>query len=1035
MKKRKMWLGVAGVVCVGWLWSGDAMVWASQTPPSSSSKSSFVARMNLLGDMAKQDYVPHELVVQVRAGVAETEVRQIAAEVGARVGDHLPVGDFYVFDFSSDSQLLSAQSRLLQTPQVVSVSLNHTLHSEWTPHDTYYSKQWYLRKIEAPKAWDITRGSSSVTVAVVDDGVDVSNSEFRGRIVNPYDVVDDMPDYIPGDHATHVAGIIAASMNGHGTVGVAPNVRILPVNVFVGEEADDMDVARGIVYAVNEGADIINLSLGGPTASEVLSYAVNYAEEHGVLVVAAAGNDHTSAAEYPAALPGVIGVSATNESDKLTSFSNYGSYVDLAAPGQDILSTVVGGFAWADGTSMAAPVVTGTAALVLSKNPFLSPNQVFSILKKSAIDLGARRWDKYYGYGRVDAYRALRDTPSPVSDISASTGYVMKGTNRLSLSFHTTGYSMVSVYVEDSHHHVVRRLLSNKLCSGGTIRTSWDGLTDQHKRVGSGTYTLIAKLTNGHQTMYKHKTVKVTDDTPPVLTLGKSSLDFSPSVQHTVQIPFHLDKSARVTAKLYASNGKYLETIADKNFSAGNQHLTWNGAGPRGKRLMDGSYRLHLDSQAANKRHGAERSMTITLDTRVDASAKATTQRFRATGKNQVTSVVTVGETVSATAGVLDAHGHLIKTLWTHHTLRKGTAQLAWNGSTNSGHLAPEGAYQFTITFQDVAGNQKTLTTSRFTLEDWRPPVVTAPADIKVNTSTKFPLSVTYSLNKPGQVSVAIQQGSQTVAEPVTNQNESAGSHTFTWNLQSNSGQHLPDGDYTYRVVLRDHHAQQTVAKGTIHVDRAKVNIVAPDVAQLDASGTMFGDNVYAKVYYRLDKPAQTTIQVLDESGQVVRTIASSQRQSAGIHFFTWDGNDNDGFICDVWSGTFTYRIRTVSEAGNVSQIQGTLSANPHPGWLNSQSVQLIPDDAYPWEHDALNLTVDLNHPIQVALSAYDLSGQEVVAPKPQTVQAGISTITLQKPANRISDDLCYWIVYTDGLGNKWQWYMYEWGSLTPVGQ
>lgn len=231
---------------------------------------------------------------------------------------------------------------------------------------------------------------------------------------------------------------------------MAPNVKIMPVNVFEGDGATSYDVAYGIVYAVDHGANVINLSLGLYSATVYEAEAVQYAVSKGVVLVAAAGNDDIDFPVYPAAFDPVIAVSATDSSDWITDFSNYGDYIDLAAPGVNIYSTFPGSSYYSlTGTSMAAPIVSGTAALVLSKNPLLTRGEVESILRKSTVDLGGKGWDVFYGYGRVDAYKAVRNTPSPLSSISAAGTFTMKGNNKVgfSLSAYRKGLK-VTAYVK-----------------------------------------------------------------------------------------------------------------------------------------------------------------------------------------------------------------------------------------------------------------------------------------------------------------------------------------------------------------------------------------------------------------------------------------------------------------------------------------------------------------------------------------------------------------------------------------------------------
>ncbi|MBV7329003.1 S8 family peptidase [Chloroflexi bacterium TSY] len=280
--------------------------------------------------------------------------------------------------------------------------------------DTHKSYAYNL--IQMPTAWDLERGHQRVLVAILDTGIDIHHVEFGNRIVQGYDFANGDTD--PSDdhgHGTHVAGVVAAEMdNGHGSVGVCPRCRILPIKVLNRSNRGTWSaIIKGIIFAVDNGAQIINLSLGGATPSKSVEAAIRYAQEHDVLVVAAVGNSKSSTPFYPAAYDGVISVSASTKEDNAWPMSNYGSYIDVAAPGHMIYSTFNGdsasgnNYAYMSGTSMAAPYVAGLAGLLLSQNSKRTPSEVITLIQQSAVDLGAPGWDPIFGHGRINAYGAL----------------------------------------------------------------------------------------------------------------------------------------------------------------------------------------------------------------------------------------------------------------------------------------------------------------------------------------------------------------------------------------------------------------------------------------------------------------------------------------------------------------------------------------------------------------------------------------------------------------------------------------------------
>ncbi len=282
------------------------------------------------------------------------------------------------------------------------------------PDDPYYGQQWHFASIRAEEGWEVTRGSSSLTIAVIDTGVDLAHPDLAGRLLQGYDFV--AADEYPWDengHGTHVAGLAAAATdNGVGVAGVDWNARVLPLRVLDASGSGyDSDIASAIRYAADNGADVINLSLGSSTPSYTLQNAVSYAYGKGVVIVAAAGNDGSGSVSYPAAYSGVIAVGALDSGDRKADFSNYGSKLDLMAPGVGVYSTYAGGrYQSMSGTSMASPLVAGAACLVLAAFPSLEgrPDDVAGKLTSSARDLGAAGFDEYYGYGKLDLASALK---------------------------------------------------------------------------------------------------------------------------------------------------------------------------------------------------------------------------------------------------------------------------------------------------------------------------------------------------------------------------------------------------------------------------------------------------------------------------------------------------------------------------------------------------------------------------------------------------------------------------------------------------
>ena len=387
---------------------------------------------------------------------------------------------------------IDAQDRLRGQGGVCSVEPNHRRHIARTPNDPFFPYQWHWATIHLPEAWDMTTGSDDVIVAVVDTGILSKHPDLQGRLVAGYDFISDPASARDGDgrdsdpedkgdlfggpgqssfHGTHVSGIIAASTNNAvGVAGATWQTKIMPLRALGIDGGTAFDVTEAVRYAAGlpnvsgtlpaRRANIINLSLVGAPGENTSSAemaAIAQASAAGVIIVGAAGNDGSSLPAYPAAAPEVISVSAVDIQLQRADYSNYGSSIDLAAPGgflgsdfngdgfadgilsiggSDLGGTITYEYLFANGTSMAAPQVAAVAALVLAANPSLSAADVREILESTARDLGPAGQDDDFGHGLVDAAAAVREayrragtTPPAADKLSVSNSTVNFGTD------------------------------------------------------------------------------------------------------------------------------------------------------------------------------------------------------------------------------------------------------------------------------------------------------------------------------------------------------------------------------------------------------------------------------------------------------------------------------------------------------------------------------------------------------------------------------------------------------------------------------
>ncbi|MBP2000030.1 thermitase [Paenibacillus shirakamiensis] len=326
--------------------------------------------MNLHEQCKFHPHAENELIIKFKEGTPQEikdalhkKTRSSVIESSHELGFHR---------ITSHQTMRSMLKQYSESEHIEIAEPNHVYKAFYTPNDPYFANYQYgPQRVLAPSAWNITQSSSTIKIAVVDTGVQPNHPELAGKLLPGYNYVDGNTNTADGNgHGTHVAGIAAASTNnGVGIAGMAPLASIIPIRSLDNNGSGlTSSVANGIVYAANNGANVVNLSLGSPANDSFLQAAVQYAWDRGAVVIAAAGNDNSSTPVYPAFLSGVVSVASTNASDVKSSFSNYGYWVDVAAPGDQILSTyLTSSYAYLSGTSMSTPHVSGLAALLASQ--------------------------------------------------------------------------------------------------------------------------------------------------------------------------------------------------------------------------------------------------------------------------------------------------------------------------------------------------------------------------------------------------------------------------------------------------------------------------------------------------------------------------------------------------------------------------------------------------------------------------------------------------------------------------------------------
>ena len=354
------------------------------------------------------EYEPGRLAVAFVRGTPRRTAARVLAKARVTVEQALPAISAYLVGVEPRRRE-AARRALLASRSVLSADREPIASAlETIPSDPFWPQEWGLQVAGFPGAWDLSRGSPRLVVAVVDTGVDPSQPELQGALVPGYDFVNSDAD--PRDdhgHGTAVAGVIAARAdNGAGTTGACWQCSIMPIKVLGADGVgDDSLIAAGIIWATDHGARVINLSLGAPGTTQVLSEAIAYAAGKGAVVVGAAGNSGNDVPFYPAADPNAISVAGTTRTDRPYEWTNRGAWVDVAAPGCNPTIDRGNRYVIFCGTSSATPLVSGLAALALTRNPQLTPAAL-----EQQIEAAAQPLPDVARYGRLRAREALTAT-------------------------------------------------------------------------------------------------------------------------------------------------------------------------------------------------------------------------------------------------------------------------------------------------------------------------------------------------------------------------------------------------------------------------------------------------------------------------------------------------------------------------------------------------------------------------------------------------------------------------------------------------
>ncbi|MFC1974460.1 S8 family serine peptidase, partial [Chloroflexota bacterium] len=491
-----------------------------------------------------------------------------------------------------DADILSAVAAYRRNPNVEYAEPNYILHASVEPDDEHFSLQWGLDQdsdcdIDAPEAWDVETGNASIVIAVIDTGVDWDHPDLAANIWSNTDEVvdgndtdgngyiDDIRgwDFVNSDndtmddngHGTHCAGTASAVTNNSiGVAGVSWNCQIMPAKVLNQYNSGSVtDVVNAITYAADNGANIASMSLGSYADASTLRDAVDYAYGQGVIMFAAAGNHNKNDRWYPAGYDNVTAVAATESNDAKTSISNFGSWIDVAAPGEMIYSTDWDdSYSYKSGTSMACPHVAGLAGLILSRNPGFNSQEVRTIIRSSTDNVTST--DEYIGLGRINAYQALQKDSIVVTHLDISLDdALIDGTYNITGTANGTDFASYSVYYGQGIYPASWTLINQSASpvAEGTL-ASWDTTS-----VNDGFYTIKLNATDiGGNVTQDMAVLIVYNPTLSVhnLNTGETFLRVQDAINDADTLNGH---TITVDAKTYYENIRVLKSVTIQSTS------------------------------------------------------------------------------------------------------------------------------------------------------------------------------------------------------------------------------------------------------------------------------------------------------------------------------------------------------------------------------------------------------------------------------------------------------------------------------------
>ncbi len=641
---------------------------------------------------------PHslnQLLVRFKAGAPVSLQKSLIARYKSNITREIPNIGVKVIKVPAKS-LDAVKTALSHNPAIDFAEYDGVDSALTVPNDPYYTNQWFLNKIKAPSAWDVTHGNSSTIVAILDTGISTTHPDLAGKVVATQKYSSSATADDTNGHGTHSAGVASADTdNSTGVAGLGYSISLQNVKVL-GDSGSGLysDTISGITWAADHGAKVINISLGGTLDSASMHSAVDYAWSKGAVIVAAAGNSASSSPFYPAAYPSVIAVAATTDLDRLASFSNYGDWVDVAAPGISIYSTGIvsgtPGYDYQSGTSFSSPLTAGLAGLLFSKvtdankNGFLN-DDVRARLQSTADNIGIAS----VGSGRINAYNAVTvSSPAPTTDTTAPTTAITSPTASSTVS------GAVSINANASDNVGVSKV---EFYLDGSLKASvgynpysyyWDTTT-----VANGSHILATKAYDAAGNIGTSANVTVTvsnitpDTTPPNASISNPANGTTLSGQ--VNIASSASDNVGVT-----SSELYIDGLLRASSTSASMSFSWNTGAE-----TNGNHSLVVKAYDAAGNAGTSVTVTVNVSNQSDILAPIATITSPPNG-----SVVSIRGTTSIKSSATDNVGVTKMEVYIDGSLKatstSGLISYSWNPKK-----ASLGVHTVVVKAYDAAGN------------------------------------------------------------------------------------------------------------------------------------------------------------------------------------------------------------------------------------------------------------------------------------------------------------------------------------------